>query len=95
MIKANQNDESFQVLNGILSTIKANEYPPQIVKRIPFNLRSQNGGNDFVQIELVLKTAGGDSRKSLTNSFTAFFEKAGLLAHGTKFKWSKEYFPID
>jgi len=39
----------------------------------------------------MIKTAGGDSRKSLSKSFEQFFEEIGV--HKGKFKWGPDYFP--
>jgi hypothetical protein len=92
------NDSSMQVLNGILSTIKQyNEFPPQIVKRVPFFVRDPEG--QMKSVELNIRTAGGDSRKTLTASFTTFFAEVGFVPPdkargGSAFLWGKEYFPI-
>lgn len=89
---ASVNDDSIQVLNGIISTIKeANQYPPQIVKTIPFHVKN---GNDVRCISLDIKTAGGDCRNQLKNAFQRFFAEAGVLEHGS-FRWDKEYFPTE
>jgi hypothetical protein len=89
-ILAEENDVSFQELNEILSTIKnQDQYPPQMSKTIIFNVK--NDQNDFKKVGLMIKTAGGDCRRSLSISFQTFFESVGL---GTsRFVWGKDYFP--
>jgi hypothetical protein len=93
---ADINDASMQILNGILSSIKVyNEYPPQIVKTIPFHVR--NAGK-IDRIDLKIKTAGGDCRRSLTSSFENFFIDTGIIDSNIEkgkdsFVWGKDYFP--
>jgi hypothetical protein len=89
-----------QILNGILNTIKQyNEYPPQIIKRVPFYLRES--GNDLKCVELRIQTAGGDCRRALTTSFGTFFVEAGFIPeskngkYDNAFTWGREYFPIE
>lgn len=87
------NDSSMQLLNGILSTIKKyNEYPPLLVKSIPFHVRN---GEKIEVFNLKIKTAGGDSQRALTTSFKDFFLASGItsIESGTDFAWGKNYFP--
>src|SRR2546430_2448245 len=57
------NDQSMQILNSILTSIKTyNEYPPQIVKNVPFYLKT-TGSDNLSCVELNIRTAGGDSKK--------------------------------
>ena len=66
---ANENDIAFQQLNSIISTIKTNEFPPLISKTILFHMKS----NDvFKQVNLVIRTSGGDCKKSLSKQFQVF-----------------------
>ena len=94
------NDKSMQVLNGVLSTIKTqNEYPAAIVQTIPFFLlQSDAEGGGTRCVELKIKTAGGDCRRTLTQSFESFFEAAitggGKEGYGNRFIWEEDYFPI-
>lgn len=92
---ANINDQSWQVFNGILTTIKEkNSYPPQMVKDIPFYVRSNNIDSDYVCRILRVRTGGGDCKKQLTLTLQNFFVESGLSTDG-KFSWDKEYFPMD
>ncbi len=86
--KAAINDSSMQVLNGILTTVKAQtEFPTANLQTIPFYVRKSNS---VELINLTLKTAGGDSRHQLARCFEDFFGRAGI-AEG-KFQWGKDYF---
>jgi hypothetical protein len=86
------NDQSMQVLNGVLSAVKTyNEYPPQIVKRIPFHMKTI-GADSVNCFHLNIVTAGGDSKKQITRTFQEFFVKTGISEDG-QFQWDKEYFP--
>lgn len=90
---AEVNDSSMQQLNGILTTIKKyNEYPPQIVKSIPFHVRK---GENLELVHLNIKTAGGDCRRSLFTSFKNFFLTSGVTTaeESGNFEWGKNYFP--
>jgi len=90
---ARVNDTSMQVLNGVLSTIKEfGEYPPQIIKNIPFHMLDGNGATQLVSLRIM--TAGGECKRQLTECFGVFFRETGVLssAHDT-FRWDKEYFP--
>lgn len=88
---AQLNDESMQHLNGLLTTIKTNnQYPPQIIREIPFQLRLSDG--TFKKVVLNIKTAGGDCRRQLKQQFSSFFKEAGLHHN---FSWGKDYFPIE
>jgi hypothetical protein len=90
------NDTSFQLLNGILSTIKVyNEHPAAMVKAIPFYVRN---GVIIEKIDLKIRTGGGFCRRALTVSFEEFFIKAQVIdtkvAKGKEpFVWDKDYFP--
>lgn len=87
------NDSSMQLLNGILSTIKKhNEYPPMLVKSIPFHVRN---GEKIEVFNLKIKTAGGDSQRALKTSFKDFFLASGITSveSGVDFAWGKNYFP--
>ena len=87
---ADVNTTSIQVLNGVLSTLKvANDYPPRICQSIPFHVKV---GELIVLHHLELETAGGDSKRQLTDSFTKFFKSVGIL-ETKSFVWDKEYFP--
>lgn len=89
---ADTNDKSFQVLNGVISTIKTyNEYPPQMIRSIPFHLKRTDGS--YTKVELSIRTAGGDCRKSLANSFELFFRDAGIC--NSRFAWGKDFFPLN
>lgn len=88
--KSEINDNSFQVLNGILTTIKTTAYPPQIIQTIPFYLKTETG---LRCTELHVKTAGGECKRQVTKSFSDFFIASGIAPSG-QFKWSKEYFPV-
>lgn len=80
--EAENNSDSLQVINSILTTIKSfNSFPPQIVKQIPLVLLPEggNGDKELVYVRLSIKTAGGECRNSLTSSFTDLFLQAGLL----------------
>ena len=85
---AQVNDQSIQLLNGVLSSVKTmGEFPPQIVQTIPLHLLDPENGTR--NITLRIETAGGDCKKSLTKSFETFFEDAGV---GQKFVWDAQYF---
>lgn len=91
------NDTSMQLLNGLLSTIKVyNENPTAMVKAIPFYVRN---GQTIDKIDLKIRTCGGDSRRSLTNSFEDFFFNAQIIDSKVEkgkvpFIWGKDYFPV-
>jgi hypothetical protein len=86
------NDQSMQLLNGVLSTVKqANQYPPRTIEDIPFHLKSISGDRLEEHI-LQIRTAGGDCKKQLTATFEQFFIITGLSSTG-KFQWTKDYFP--
>jgi hypothetical protein len=90
---ADINDQSMQLLNGILSTIKTNEYPPRIVKDITFYMKVAND-SEYKPYLLSIRTGGGDCKNHLTETFAAFFVMTGLSQSG-KFVWNKEYFPLE
>lgn len=92
---ADINDQSWKTLNGILSTIKeVNSYPPQMVKTIPFHMRSSSSKTGFKQVDLRIRTAGGDCKKQLTVTLQNFFVESEISPDG-KFQWGKEYFPLE
>ena len=77
---ADRNEEGLQIINGILSTIKAfNSYPPQLIKRIPLTLLPEGDEKELLQCSLEIKTGGGECKNSLTTSFSDLFLQAGLL----------------
>jgi hypothetical protein len=90
---AKVNDNSMQVLNGVLSTIKMfGEYPPQIIKNIPFHMLDGNGSTRLVSLRIM--TAGGECKRQLTECFGAFFHETGVLpSDQDTFRWDKDYFP--
>lgn len=89
---ADVNNASMQVLNGVLSTLKVhNSFPPRLNQAIPFHVKT---GDSIKSFELKLVTAGGDSKRQLTESFSVFFREIGVL-QGKDFRWDKEYFPED
>ena len=95
---AEANDQSFQLLNGILSTVKlSNEFPPSINQSITFYVRTKAEPSinpptgSFTQIKLTVRTTGGDCRNILQKSFQSLFEQAGLGSG--PFLWGKDYFP--
>ncbi len=90
---AEVNDQSMQVLNGILTTIKTNEYPPRIVKDITFYMKVTSDG-EYKPFLLSVRTGGGDCKGCLTDAFGSFFIATGLSPDG-KFVWNKEYFPLE
>lgn len=92
---ADINDQSWQTLNGILSTIKAvNSFPPRMNKSIPFFMRSSQEQSGFRNVELRIKTAGGDCKKQLTVTLRDFFIESGISPDG-QFVWGKDYFPTE
>lgn len=92
---ADVNDQSWQTLNGILSTCKElNSFPPRMTKSIPFYMRSKTEESGFRQIHLRIKTAGGDCRKQLTVTLSDFFVESGISEDG-RFVWGKDYFPSE
>ena len=92
---ADLNDQSWQMLNGILSTIKeVNSYPPRMSKVIPFYMKSKEEPTGLKKVELRLRTGGGDCKKQFTVTLQDFFVESGISADG-KFVWGKEYFPSE
>jgi Domain of unknown function (DUF4460) len=76
---AEANDVSMRTLNGILTTLKQyNEYPAQIIQTLPFHLKNPKTGA-IEEVDLRIKTAGGDSARSLTASFEDFFLRSSIL----------------
>jgi hypothetical protein len=91
------NDSSMQILNSVITSIKKyNDFPPQIVKSIPFYI-IDDGEARLLQLRIL--TAGGECQKSLTKSFAGFFAEAGILMiedNNNKtpaFIWDKDFFP--
>lgn len=92
--QANLNDQSMQLLNGVLSSIKKeNEYPPTIIQAISFYLRQPNQPELSLHT-LHIRTAGGACQRQLTDTFVNFFNSTGQLAPKQTFVWGREYFPI-
>jgi Domain of unknown function (DUF4460) len=106
---AEANDVSMRTLNGILTTLKQyNEYPAQIIQTLPFHMKNSKTGA-IEEVDLRIKTAGGDSARSLTASFEDFFLRSSILQipeqeqsaltsvkkSGECFRWDKEYFPTE
>jgi hypothetical protein len=89
--KADINDQSFQILNNIITTIKTPGYPPMMVKTIPFHLKTTKGTKST---NLHVKTAGGECKRQLSASFEEFFITSGINPTG-KFRWGNEHFPVD
>lgn len=89
------NDESWQTLNGILSTIKERDsYPPVMNKTVPFFVRCTKSTSGLRQVDLKIRTAGGACKKQLTVTMGNFFVESGISPDG-KFTWGKEYFPVE
>jgi len=100
---ADINDKSWQVLNGILSTVKeCNSYPPRTTKSIPFYMKgkgtehhSTNHKHDeMLCLELTIVTGGGDCKRQFTKTLQHFFVASEISTDG-RFIWDKEYFPIE
>ena len=90
-IEADINDSSMKELNGVLSTLKGyNEYPPAMVKNISFYVKG-TGSDELKKVNLTLRTAGGDCKRLLMNTFEDFFFRTGV--HTGPFRWGSEYFP--
>jgi len=79
---ADINDSSMQILNGVLTTIKTSEFPPAIMKKLPFWTKDAKTGQLVCKM-LNIQTAGGYSKNQLTACFEQFFE--------SKFTWGKDY----
>jgi len=96
------NDKSWQVLNGILSTLKErNSYPPRMIQSIPFYMRvietehaDSHIHNDMSCLELNIVTGGGDCKKQLTKTMQQFFLTSKISLDG-KFEWDRAYFPLE
>ena len=88
------NDNSMQLLNGVLSAIKSTtEMPPAMRKSIPFYLKSPNS-KELKAISLNINTSGGYSKNQITTTFENFFIEAGITTKDNgKFKWNDDYFP--
>ena len=93
------NDDSLQTLNSILTSIKKfGEYPPQIVKTLPFHMLVEDDttGRGTKLVNLRIQTAGGECKRQLTTSFVAFFHQTDTLPKNfSTFKWDAEYFPTE
>lgn len=92
-ISASHNDKQWQVLNGILSTIKDNQYPPAI--RSQMSLFLHGSSTPLQSVQLTIHTAGGDCKRSLTKSFSELFAQASLLTATAEFEWDSDYFNLD
>jgi hypothetical protein len=92
-----ENDANLQILNGILTSIKKyGEYPPQIVKNVPFHMLDSEAPGGTRVVSLRIKTAGGECKRQLTQSFVSFFHETGTLPRNfTAFRWDSEYFPTE
>lgn len=91
--KAEINDNSMQILNSIIDSIKReNDYPPQQIKDIPFYLKVASKEELELHV-LEIRTPGGECKKQLTNTFIGFFQKTGILSEPS-FVWGREYFPL-
>ena len=78
---ANENDIAFQQLNSIISTIKTNEFPPLISKTILFHMKSNDHNSTFKQVNLTIRTSGGDCKKSLSKQFQVFVIYSTYCVH--------------
>ena len=98
-MEADVNDSSMKELNGVLSSIKVyNEHPPAMVKNIVFYVKSSGSKSEssrdaLKNVNLQLKTAGGDCKRSLMKTFQDFFDRTGV--HTGPFRWGNEYFPSE
>ena len=97
---ADHNDKMWQTVNGVLSTVKENAYPPAINQDIKLFLAGPGQpGTPLESVETRIHTAGGDCKRSLTRSFSALFVSAKLfkLDQGQEplFAWDGEYFRLD
>ena len=89
---AEHNDKQWQLLNGILSTIKeGGAYPPAINQHVKLFMAGPAG---LEPVELRIQTAGGDCEKALTRSFAELFTGARLFSPGAEhvFAWDADYF---
>lgn len=92
---ADINDQSWQTLNNVLSTIKTvNTYPPRMKRSIPFYIRSKDAESGYKPIILTISTGGGDCKKQFGATMRKFFVDAGISKDGM-FSWGKEYFPTE
>lgn len=99
---ADINDKSWQVLNGVLSTLKeCNSYPPRMIQSIPFYMRvietehaDSRIHNGMSCLELNIVTGGGDCKKQLTKTMQQFFQTSKISSDG-KFEWDRAYFPLE
>eukprot|EP01038_Epipyxis_sp_PR26KG_P004090 gene4090-5838_t len=77
---ADINDQSMQIVNGLLSTVKEyNQYPPQTILNIPFHVKNQATGIIHCH-ELRIRTAGGECKRQLTTTFEEFFIQSGIVS---------------
>ena len=82
---ADRNEKGLQVINGILSTIKAfNSYPPQLIKRIPLTLLPEGDETELLQCSLEIKTGGGECKRALLLAFLTSFFKQDLYKRALK-----------
>lgn len=77
-VSAEHNDKQWQVLNGILSSVRGDvgEYPRAISQTMTLYLL---GATTLEPVQLRIQTAGGDCKRSLTKSFTDLFLSAKIL----------------
>ena len=96
---ADHNDKMWQTVNGVLSTVKENAYPPAINQEIKLFLAGPGQpGTPLESVETRIHTAGGDCKRSLTKSFSALFVSARLFKADDVeplFAWDEEYFRLD
>ena len=87
------NDNSMQLLNSVLTSIKStDEMPPAMKKSIPFYIKISH--NEVKVVTLNINTSGGYSKNQITNTFETFFLDCGITTNDTKkFQWNEEYFP--
>jgi len=92
-VSADHNDKQWQVLNGILSSVRgdAGEYPRAISQTMTLYLL----GATLEPVQLRIQTAGGDCKRSLTKSFTDLFLSAKILQPGQpEIVFEEDYFRV-
>lgn len=63
-------------------------------KTVPFYIRCSKSVNGLRQVDLKIRTAGGECKKQLAVTMGNFFVDSGISPDG-KFTWGKEYFPVE
>lgn len=78
------NEDSFQRLSGFMGTIRAKEdhLPPADVQRLRFFVKEE--GDELREVELVLRTTGGNCKNVVAKSLGEFFAQVGLPE---RFEW--------